>query len=250
MKSLQIVTPHLECIYKCPFCISKAHPYTSHFDNNYNHNFELWKDNLIKVLLDNKDLAYVVITGTNEPMQSPECVNDIINIVREFRPDISIEIQTRWYNKNDIYKELDTTCYSISNAYYLDKIKPVGNNMRYVIILTDSFNGLTLDNYLSLIPKEVNQITFKTLQNSSSHDTEIDGWIDEHRVDEETLKRLEQDVANYKGNISIRMDKTCMDATDRYMVFREDGYLYRDWDELPKEKQVEQNGAVKQYVKQ
>ena len=236
MKSLQIVTPHLECIYKCPFCISKAHPYTSHFDNNYNNNFELWKDNLIKVLLENKDLAYVVITGTNEPMQSPECVTDIINIVRKFRPDIRIEIQTRWYNKNDIYKELDTTCYSISNVYYLDKIKPVGNNMRYVIILTDSFNGLTLDNYLELIPKEVNQITFKTLQNSSTHDTEIDDWIDLHRVDNDTLDRLEQDINNYQGNISIRLDKTCMDATDRYKVFREDGYVYNNWDELPKGK--------------
>jgi len=250
MRSLQVVTPHLPCMYNCPFCISKAHPYTSKFTNNFENNFELWKANFIKTLKENEDLKYIVITGTNEPMQSPKCVLDIIKVAREVRPDISLEIQTRYYNANDIYKMLDTTCYSISNAFYLDKIKPVGHNMRFVIILTDSFNGLTLDDYLAKIPKEVNQITFKTLQNSSSHDTEIDEWIDKHRVDEQTLKRLDQDVANYQGNISIRMDKTCMDATDRYMVFREDGYVYRDWDELPKEKQVEQNGTAKQYVKQ
>ena len=238
MRSLQIVTPHEECIYNCPFCISKAHPYTSTFTNNYLNNFKLWKENLIKVLQENPDLSYVVITGTNEPMQTPNCVSDIIDIVRSNRSDISIEIQTRWYQENDLYKKLDTTCYSISNAYYLDKIKPVGNNMRYVIILTDSFNGLTLDNYLSLIPKEVNQITFKTLQNSLDNNTEIDEWINNHRVDNNTLIKLEEDINNYQGNISIRLDKTCMDATNRYKVFREDGYVYNNWDELPKEKQL------------
>jgi hypothetical protein len=50
------------------------------------------------------------------------------------------------------------------------------------------------------------------------------------------LDRLEQDINNYQGNISIRLDKTCMDATDRYKVFREDGYVYNNWDELPKGK--------------
>ena len=35
---------------------------------------------------------------------------------------------------------------------------------------------------------------------------------------------MEQDINNYQGSISIRLDKTCMDATDRYKVFREDGY--------------------------
>lgn len=238
MRSLQIVTPHMECIYNCPFCISKAHPYTSHFEDTYHENFSLWKNSLIQVLQENDDLKYVVITGTNEPMQTPECVNDIIDVIREYRPDISIEIQTRWYQESDLYKKLNTTCYSISNAYYLDKIKPVGNNMRYVIILTDSFNGLRLDDYLKLIPKEVNQLTFKTLQNSLDHNTEIDDWIDHHRVDPETLAKLDEDVMNYHGDISIRMDKTCMDATDRYKVFREDGMVYNNWDELPKTRRL------------
>ena len=236
MRSLQIVTPHMECIYNCPFCISKAHPYTSEFADNYDIDYELWRDNLIKVLKTNPDLSYVVITGTNEPMQSPQCVLDIIDIIRKERPDISIEIQTRWYYPNDVYEKVDTTCYSISNKYYLDKIKPIGNNMRYVIIMTDSFNNMRLSDYLSVIPHEVNQITFKILQNSIEHNTEIDEWIDKHRANQETIDLLEQDINNYQGNISIRLDKTCMDATDRYKVFREDGYEYKDWDEQPKGK--------------
>ena len=55
-----------------------------------------------------------------------------------------------------------------------------------------------------------------------------------HMCDEETLAKLDEGVAKYHGDISIRMDKTCMDATDRYKVFREDGMVYNNWDELPK----------------
>ena len=80
MRSLQVVTPHIECIYNCPFCIAKTHKHNNHFINNYLNDFNYWKNNLIKVIRDNPDLAYVVITGTNEPMQSMECVMDnIIN---------------------------------------------------------------------------------------------------------------------------------------------------------------------------
>ena len=62
MKSLQIVTPHIECIFNCPFCIAKGHKHDNNFVNNYKHNFELWKKNLIKVINANNDLKYVVIT--------------------------------------------------------------------------------------------------------------------------------------------------------------------------------------------
>ena len=236
MKSLQIVTPHIECIYKCPFCIAKAHKHDNEFEDAYHSNISLWRDNLALVLLGNPDLKYVVITGTNEPMQSVDCVNDIIKMVRYYRKDISIEIQTRWYQQNALYEDLDTVCYSISNKYYLDKIKPMGKISRYVIILTDSFNGMTLDDYLKVIPEGVSQVTFKVLQNSLSNDTPVDEWIHAHRLNDESLNRLAEDVSNYHGKLSIRLDTNCMDATDRYKVFREDGYVYEDWDELPKAK--------------
>lgn len=238
MKSLQIVTPHIECIYNCPFCIAKAHKHDNEFEDAYHFDINLWRENLAFVLLGNPDLKYVVITGTNEPMQSADCVNDIIKMVRYYRKDISIEIQTRWYQQNPLYEDLDTVCYSISNKYYLDKIKPMGKVSRYVIILTDSFNGMSLDDYLKLIPKEVSQLTFKVLQNSLSNDTPVDAWINEHRLNEESLNKLSEDVNNYHGDLSIRLDTNCMDATDRYKVFREDGFVYDDWDELPKPKGI------------
>ena len=35
MKNLQVVTPHMECMFNCPFCIAKAHVHLNNFENNY-----------------------------------------------------------------------------------------------------------------------------------------------------------------------------------------------------------------------
>lgn len=232
MKSLQVVTPHLECIYSCPFCIAKAHKHDNQFVNNYLNNHDYWKNNLIKVINENKDLNYVVITGTNEPMQSKECVEDIINIVRETNPNIQIEIQTRYYEENGIYKKLDVVAYSIPFYNLIPGIKPCGRTNRFVIILTDTFNDYTLDALLEVIPNNVDQITFKVLQDSKGVNKEVDDYIRNHRMSAERLRRLKEEILNYDKDKSIRLDEFCMDATDRYKVFREDGNLYDDWDQV------------------
>ena len=229
MKSLQIVTPHIECIFNCPFCIAKGHKHDNNFVNNYEYNFELWKNNLIKVINDNDDLKYVVITGTNEPMQSRECVSDIIDIVRSTNKSIQIELQTRYYKQDDIYNKLDVIAYSISDIKLLDKIKPIGKIQRYVLIMTDSYNGYSLCEILKLIPDSVKQITFKKLINSNGINKDIDNYIKCHSIDSNTLNKLISDVDNYMGSLSIRMDLDCMNAICRYKVFREDGNLYDDW---------------------
>ncbi len=230
MRSLQIVTPHKKCIFNCPFCIAKAHSHNNGFENIYEEDFNTWKSNLENVINENPDLKYMVITGTNEPMQSRACVKDIIDITRNTNPDIQIEIQTRMYMPDDIYKSVDVTCYSISDFNLIDKIKVLGNTIRYVFILTDSFNNKSLEDIISILPKEVSQLTFKVLQDSNGINNELDTWINLHKVDDDTLNKLIDSVNNYKGNLSIRMDLNCMDSTDRYKVFREDGIVYDDWD--------------------
>ena len=50
MKSLQVVTPHVDCIYNCPFCIAKGHKHNNKFINNYKNNYGMWKNNLIQVI--------------------------------------------------------------------------------------------------------------------------------------------------------------------------------------------------------
>lgn len=231
MRSLQIVTPHIDCIYNCPFCIAKAHKHNNKFINNYSNNFNYWKNSLIKVIKDNSLLAYVVITGTNEPMQSKDCVMDIINIVRETNPNIQLEIQTHYYKKNDIYRKLDVVAYSIPYFDLLKDIKPCGNTNRFVIILTDAYNGHSLEEILSIIPKNVTQVTFKVLHDSNGINNVVDDYISKHSIDSNDLDKLRRDILNYNGNLSIRLDETCMDAKDRYKIFREDGNLYDDWEQ-------------------
>lgn len=232
MKSLQVLIPHQKCIFNCPFCISKTHEHNNTFINNYDLDYNKWKNNFIKIIKENNDLNYIVITGTNEPMQRVDCVEDIINVVRNINKNIQIEIQTHHYKESDIYNMLDVVAYSISNINIVKKIKPVGNKIRYVFILTDSFNNYNLYDILKLLPNEVKQITFKILHDSNGINKKIDNYINNHKVDDKTLNILKNNIENYKGNLSIRLDEFCMDAKDRYKIFREDGKLYNDWNEI------------------
>ena len=232
MKSLQVLTPSMKCIYNCPFCISKTHRHNNKFINNYCLNHELWKNNLIKVIKENKDLKYIVITGTNEPMQSPECVNDIINIVRSVNKKIQIEIQTHHYEQNKLYNLLDVTAYSIPYINLIHKIKPVGNIIRYVFILTDSYNDYSLDDIINIIPKNVTQLTFKCLIDSNGINKSVDEYIYNHKISNDNLEKLRKDIREYKGDLSIRLDEFCMDCEGRYKIFREDGNLYDNWEQL------------------
>jgi organic radical activating enzyme len=230
MKSLQVVTPHIKCIFNCPFCIAKGHKHDNSFINNYEDNYNLWKNNLIRTIKKNSDLKYIVITGTNEPMQSKKCVSDIIDIVRNTNKDIQIELQTRYYKQDDIYNKLDVVAYSISDITMLNRIKPLGKIVRYVIILTNSFNNCSLNDILKLIPKNVKQLTFKKLVLTNGVNQEVDEYIINNSVDLDTLDRLKRDVELYDGDLSIRMDLNCMDCEGRYKIFREDGYVYDNWD--------------------
>ncbi|MBQ6282825.1 MAG: hypothetical protein IJK66_04775 [Bacilli bacterium] len=232
MMSLQVVTPHIKCIFDCPFCISKGHIHNNKFINNYLLNYNLWENNLINVIKNNNDLKYIVITGTNEPMQSKDYVNDVIDIIRKVNSNIQIEIQTHYYKEDDIYNKLDVVAYSVSNVNLLDKIKPIGNIQRYVIIMTDSFNGYDLDSILKLIPRSVKQITFKKLIDSNGVNEEMDKYILNHSIDNNTLKKLKEDIDKYNGNLSIRLDLDCMNSINRYKIFREDGNLYDNWEEV------------------
>ena len=233
MKSLQVTTPSKKCSYNCPFCIAKTHPHNNQFSNLYEDDFEKWAKNYMAILLDNPDLKNIVITGTNEPMQDPECVEKIIELTRFFRNDIAIELQTRQYSFSELYSKLDVVAYSISQYSYLARIKPNGKINRYVILLTDEFANKSLEEILSQLPSTVTQVTFKVLQDNGGN-AKVESWIRTHKMKEEQICLLEEQILQYKGKLSIRLDRNCMDATNRYEIYREDGNLYRDWDEKVK----------------
>lgn len=232
MKSLQVLTPNKKCIFNCPFCISKSHKHNNTFVNNYENNYKLWESNFIKVLKENKDLKNIVITGTNEPMQDEKCVDDIINITRKYRSDINIELQTRYYKESKVFSKLDVVAFSVSDFRLLKIIKKTNNVTRIVIILTDSFNSKSLKDIIYEMDKNIEQLTFKVLHDSNGFNVDMDNWIKKHKTDKITIENLKKDIDNYNGNISIIFDETCMDSTNRYMVYREDGNLYKDFEEV------------------
>lgn len=231
MKSLQVVTPYVKCIFNCPFCIAKGQTHHNDFENIYEKDHELWKERLIDTIAYDEELKYVVITGNNEPMQTKECVREITDMVRSVRSDIQIEIQTRYYAPDEVYDSLDVVAYSISHPYMLQRIVPKGRIKRYVIILTDKFNNYRLADFINLIPSEVSQLTFKVLQDSNGVNPQIDEYIHNHSLSEATLMNLAEDIQNYRGDKSIFLDTNCMDSVGRYKIFREDGNVYSTWEE-------------------
>ena len=237
--NLQIVVPPKPCIYYCPYCISRTRE--THFDNVLDNDLKEYTERFNAILSREQNLVTAVITGTNDPTQSLDAVAKIVTILKDKRPDMTRELQTKCYERFDLEyplpKEIiDVVAFSIDDFADLEKpylIKNVIN--RYTIILTDAFNGKTLDDILMRIPKEVTQVTFKVLQvggDETNTTNQVNHWIAKHRLAEKYLQSLKQEVERVgesKG-LSIRIDETCLQAKDRYKVVREDGLLYTDWD--------------------
>lgn len=234
MRSLQLLTPSRPCIFHCPFCIAQGHRHQNQFVNQYEKNYPLWANNLKTLLKKKMDLETVVITGTNEPLQDIACVEKMIAIVREVRPEIQIELQTRYYAPLPVMDRCDVVAYSIASYSLLSNISVRGKISRYVILLTDSFSNLSLVKILKQLPSSVTQVTLKCLHTSHGANLRMDRWILDHQLALEERKRLQREVEQYQGPLSIRFDENCMDAVDRYMVFREDGNLYADFDSTEK----------------
>lgn len=230
MKSLQVMTPARKCIFNCPFCIAKTHEHQNAFVNNYEGDYQFWEESFISVLEDSDDLKTVVITGTNEPIQDEACAIRIANITHMIRPDVQVELQTRFYRKCNAFNYMDVVAFSISDYNYLNRIENIAGTARYVIILTDSFNELALNDIINKIPSNIKQLTFKILHDSNGYNKELDEWIANHKTNNKTVTKLIVDVMNYKGDLDIFFDENCMIAEDRYMVFREDGQLYDSFD--------------------
>lgn len=230
MKSLQLLVPHEKCIYNCPFCISKTHKHDNSFDNIYLKDNDLWKTNLENVLRYYQDLKTIVITGTSEPTLNISCIQDMINIIRNKRSDIQIELQTRCYDKTSVSDDVDVLAYSIAYDSFLKKPYLSQAIIRYVILLTKYFEKYNLEELLASIPKEVSQVTFKVLHDSHGYAKNIDNWILENNMREAKKEELMSEVLAYKGDKSVRFDAESMKSSDRYMIFREDGKLYEDWE--------------------
>lgn len=225
--NLQVCVPYEKCPYNCPMCIASGR---KQFKNEYDEDEEYYFSQLEKIA-DNYD--NFIITGATDPTLNKAWLENIIDILYRFG---NVELQTRNYNlKGFDLKGLSTLAYSITTikdflrAWKFKKLEN-GNN-RLVILLTKEFDFLTADNFN---PMGYNQITFKVLQKTA--DEKTNKWIDENEMKD--FANIYNIINKYNGEeVSVRIDTNCQDSHGRYEIFREDGLLYKKWeDETPIER--------------
>lgn len=124
-------------------------------------------------------------------------------------------------SKVDVVSYSITTARSYLNAHRLQKI---GRINRIVILLTKEFEFLNKDTFNSM---GFSQVTFKTLQHGE--DDTVNKWIDDHKMGD--ISSIQDIVDFYNGSeISVRLDQSCQNATNRYFILRCDGKLYDAWE--------------------
>jgi len=235
--NLQVITPICgQCVMNCPYCMANAHEHGNKFQDLYRENKDAYFGKMRRVFR-GMDLNTIVVTGTADPLQEPEVVKEISQMLKEcMKPSSTIELQTRIHNRvtDEISQQFDAIAFSIDNPKQIPSIKkPQSKVNRFVFILTDAFNGYNLQQLLDMGQFTPEQITFKILVSSNEINCKQDEWVRQHNCDLATQERLKSDAEkeNKKGKISVRWDDTCWIADNRYIVFRQDGDLYHTWDD-------------------
>jgi hypothetical protein len=224
--NLQVCVPYEPCPFKCPMCIARNRKV---FDNLYAAKPADYFSAL-RALRDNKKYDYFILTGNSDPTLHRLWLEEVSSFLQETRH--GIELQTRNYNlKGYNLDNIGTTAYSINTLRnYLKawNFRKTSQNNRMVILLTKEFEFLNADNF---DPMGFNQITFKMLQLSG--DALTNDWIMNNQMQD--FSGIYQIINYFNGSdVSIRLDANCQESHGRYEIFREDGNVYKAWeDETP-----------------
>lgn len=220
--NLQVVSPYRKCPYACPYCVA-AYKVDCPFSNT--EVFYVDKPlyfHRLRHIIRRYNISTVVLTGDTEPTIFPEWIAEVTRILRQ-STDVTIELQTKncWYdnsNKIDVVAfSYDRVPVSLPTTYFALK-------RRAVFILSDT---LELDALIKLRNKYPDvQFTMKQMQFSAFGVEAIDEYVNKHRVPEDSLSSVKLLCAHN----NIRFDENCMDAQDRYLIFRTNAYLYDGWD--------------------
>jgi hypothetical protein len=219
--NLQICVPFEECPFRCPMCIARNRKI---FNNLYKENPEeyLWRLNRVISPYD-----YFILTGSTEPTLNNVWLKDVSGLLRLNHK--RVELQTRNYNlENYDLSGIETVAYSISTMKnYLKSwgFRKSAKHNRLVILLTKDFDIINVDFFN---PMGYDQITFKKLQLTS--DTKTNEWIKANEI--VNFDSILDIVNFYNGSdVSVRFDGNCQDSHGRYEIFREDGKIYKAWEE-------------------
>lgn len=231
--NLQVCLPYQPCWFNCPMCVARGHKHKYIFDNLYASDKKKYLKALKKAVCDLDKGVSVVLTGECDPTQDMNFCSDVVAVVRKYRPDLRIELQTRNYTYRggldlDVlsYSVVNEAGYNASSTFYRETKEGAINRM--VILLcawTEKFSNKNFES------KGFDQITFKVLQ--YSEDPDVNKWIRNNKLPDRRLDRIRSIV---RPGVSIRLDMNCQSGEGRYLIFRSDGHVYKTWEEGRKEK--------------
>lgn len=261
--NLQITVPYQTCPFNCPFCIAKNPETLGKFENLYEtyptmYWYALgeylesisWVNEVVDEQYDDYQVrtnVTCVITGCTEPTLNKEWLEQMINYLSDSPYVKSIELQTsnQKYimdnvinNSNCKLDVVAVSCYKISQVLSLNRMNDLHHITKPTIRPTIIVNEQLAIDFGSMFVTETGlqnykQVTFKTLQ--PCKDETINAWIDANKViDVPAIDYLIMFLQDLYG-VSVFYDRNCMDTKggSRYVIFREDGEIYQDWNELP-----------------
>lgn len=251
--NLQITVPYRTCPFKCPFCIANNPNTLGKYENLYVSDkkayFEALDTTIKQLYLGNyfKPIT-IVITGDTEPTLNEVWLQEVVNHIRS-KHEIaiaSVELQTAnitWvdkYFKSEIPMLFDVIGLSIYNEQQIEYAmeselyrQDKHTFVRPTIILNSAIYEARLGVVSWHSLSKYKQVTFKVLQDSDN--PQIQAWIERNKFKDYQMRLLDHDIAKlvYEG-VSVKLDRDCMDTKggQRYVIFRENGKLYKDWSEV------------------
>lgn len=238
--NLQICSPYRRCPFACPMCIAATE------DGEKNNVYNLWKNNRVEYFqrlddfLENSETETMVITGDTEPTLFPDWISEILNFY-----SLPMELQTKNYNIperlfENIESKLSVLAYSVTCPADFQKMKNVktlsnGTN-RIVILLTQAIIDYFFEQFLDDGKKKetleifgrFQQITFKELQLPEKEDNQT--FVLLNKCESKIHKNLLIEYLNrHFPDTTIFYDKNCMDAKNRYNIYRINGEFYDEW---------------------
>lgn len=223
--NLQLCIPYQKCPFGCPMCIA-SNP--KHYDNLFAANSAAYLGGLGATMLRRK-YQDVVLTGDTDPTLNIEWLKRVARFLTNFKYKVGVEIQTHNY----FWKGMEGIAINgfsittIKDAARIPSIRTFTGLNRLVVLGTKELLQYFLENNVDL--SEFQQLTLKALQHTASKVGTVDEYIDSVSCEETLLQQAAKKFENL--GLQVKVDLNCQDAEGRYAIFREDGKLYKSWEE-------------------
>lgn len=250
--NLQITVPYRTCPFKCPFCIANNPNTLGKYNDLYSTDkkayFSALDETIKRLYLANyfKPIT-IVVTGDTEPTLNQPFLVDVVSHIREHHSIAieSIELQTanttyvRGYLRDNaiMFDVIGLSMYNEQQIEYAMESELYRQDKHTFVRPTIILNSAIYEARLGVVSwdslRKYKQVTFKVLQDSDN--PQIQAWIEKNKFKDYQMRLLDHDIAKlvYAG-VSVRVDRDCMDTKggQRYVIFRENGKLYKDWSEV------------------